>query len=128
MGTQLPTWLSEPAIQRSYDDVSSYVREYPDTTMERAGGWINDLRYLTTLAKTIKDQEASSSPAIQTAIHESWRRVERFLGRISLNRIDILSETNPVPYKEISSEEYGRFREQVARDIVALDAVASTES
>jgi hypothetical protein len=49
------------------------------------------------------------------------------LKRISLTQIDILSETNPVPYGEITAEEYARFREQVARDIVALDRVASTE-
>jgi len=88
---------------------------------------INDLRYLTTLAKTIKDQEASSSPAIQAVIHESWRRVELFFYRISLNQIEILSETNPIPYKEITSDEYAGFREQVARDIVALQTLASAQ-
>ena len=88
---------------------------------------INDLRYLTTLAATIKKYETCKSPEVQSCISESWGRVERFLRRISLNQIDILSETNPVPYEGISSEEYARFREQVGRDIVALDAVASTE-
>jgi len=88
---------------------------------------INDLRYLTTLAKTIKDHEASSSPAIQTVIHESWRRVELFFYRISLNQIEILSETTPIPYKEIMSDEYAGFREQVARDIVALQTLASAQ-
>jgi hypothetical protein len=89
---------------------------------------IFDLRYLTTLASTIKKSDACSSPAIQACIRESWGRVEQFLRRISLKDIDITSDKNSTPYKEIMTDEYSRFREQIADDILALNALAHYES
>lgn len=88
---------------------------------------IIDLRYLTTLVSTIKKSEACSSPAVQARIRKSWQKVEQFLRRISLREIDITSETNSAPYQEIMSEEYARFREQIAKDIMALNELADYE-
>jgi hypothetical protein len=85
---------------------------------------IVDLRYLTTLASTIKKSEAYSSPAIHACVRESLRKVEQFLKRISLREIQITSEKNSAPYEEIKSDEYARFREQIAKDIVALIELA----
>jgi hypothetical protein len=86
---------------------------------------VYDLRYLTTLASTIRKSDASRLPAVQVCIRESWRRVEQFLKRISLKEIYITSETNPAPYRGIISEEYSRFRERLARDIVALQSISA---
>jgi len=86
---------------------------------------ILDLRYLTTLASKINRFESSSSPAVQACIRESWQRVEQFLRQISLKGIEITSATCSTPYKQIMSDEYPRFREQIAKDIVDIDALTA---
>ena len=125
-----PDFQLGPVNRPFKDHMTTYPAKFasiPTRQWKGLADGINDLRYLTTLAATIKKYKTCNSLAVHNSISESWRRVESFLSRISLTQIDILSETNPVPYGEIAAEEYSRFREQVARDIVLLDAIAASE-
>jgi hypothetical protein len=81
---------------------------------------ISDLRYLTTLESRLKAAEESRSPDVGRFVAEARQRRDGFLKRVSLKNIDIASETNSAPYREIETGEYAAFRSQLARDIVAL--------
>lgn len=89
---------------------------------------IYDLRYLITLDSTLKRVEDSASEEVKLFSNEARLRIERFLKRISLDEICITSETNPAPYPGITSEEYARFREQMARDIVVLTKLINKQA
>lgn len=80
---------------------------------------IIDLRYLTTLHDALKRYESAGiSSAEVAAIYE---RVERFLKRIDLRNIDVLSHTDMEPYETVSPREYHQFRQQMAMDILRIN-------
>lgn len=89
---------------------------------------ITDLRYLTTLEATLTAAAESSSAEVRRSVAAVRERTDNFLARISLKTIDILSDDGLEPYADIASGEYQRFREQVARDTIALRAEAKLDS
>jgi hypothetical protein len=66
-----------------------------------------------------KAQSCSSEQVIQFAAMAKTR-CNRFLDRVKIKEIDILSDTNSAPYPDITSESYMNFREQLARDSIHL--------
>lgn len=81
---------------------------------------LTDLKYLTTLAETIKSGSQSVAENARRLAADAGQRLESFLARIKLKDIKIISDTAPLPYTDIRPEEYGAFREQMAIDIIAL--------
>src|SRR5205085_10039793 len=90
----------------------------PTTQWKGIADGINDLRYLVTFEDALRIAERCRSNEVMQFAVDARQRSEQFLQRVSLKEINILSETEPAPYKDITSEEYSGFREQLARDIV----------
>jgi hypothetical protein len=84
---------------------------------------IYDLRYLSTLQSALKETENSGTKEVQLFREAAQLRIDTFLERISLNKINITSDTDPDPYPEIMPDEYANFREQVARDLITLTSL-----
>jgi hypothetical protein len=92
----------------------------PTVQWKGLGEGITDLKYLTTLEGAINAGSQSGAERIRRLASEARRRLESFLACIDLRAIKITSETEPLPYADIRPEEYHSFREQMARDIIAL--------
>lgn len=90
----------------------------PTVSWKALSEGIWDLRYLTTLAKLL--ETARMEPRLARLVREAEARIEKFLKRIDLRTIDLVGP-HAEPYDSIRSEEYGSFREQIARDILALN-------
>lgn len=88
---------------------------------------LTDLRYLTTVDALIEAASRSDSEHVRRQASDVRARMHRFLDRLSLNSIEIVSETDPLPYAEIAPSAYSDFREQMARDAVLLQRLLSAE-
>lgn len=84
---------------------------------------IGDLKYLTTLEDALKNASERASPANRVLESAVRQRTQAFLERLSLVNIEIRSSAQREPYAQIAPHEYADFREQMARDIVALQSV-----
>jgi len=87
---------------------------------------ISDLRYLTTLDHATNIASASTSENVRGLASVVRSRTDRFLKRIDLKSIQIVSETNSAPYSDVAPIEYQEFREQMARDIIDLQTECAT--
>lgn len=83
---------------------------------------ITDLRYLTTIDALIREASASDDTSLKNLARDSSARMQNFLSRIDLRSVNIVSERDPEPYEEIDALQYHEFRQQLAWDILALQA------
>ena len=88
---------------------------------------ITDLRYLTTLEAIISRATSSVSTPVREHAAKVRARTTAFLDRVSLDDVDIVSETNREPYRGITAGEFRAFREQMGRDASALSASMQAE-
>lgn len=85
---------------------------------------ISDLTYLTTLAALVERGRAAGGAAAAAA-REVWARVDQFLERIPLRQIEIASDTEARPYPTLEAASLDAFREEMARDALALEQLLS---
>ena len=84
---------------------------------------IYDLRYLITLQSALERTENSGAKEVQLFRETAQLRIDTFMERISLHKINITSDTDPTPYAEIMPDEYANFRKQMARDLITLTSL-----
>jgi len=81
---------------------------------------ITDLKYLTTLESALVEAESHADSSIATEAAGIRECIREFLDKIGIRSINITSETEAEPYKEVPPEAYQRFREYMARSIIRL--------
>ncbi len=113
------------AVRRPFKDhMTTYPAKagsIPTLQWKGMADGIYDLRYMATFQSALVKVARCPVPEAQMFADEVRLRATRFLKRISLKEINVISETDPDPYPGIGPEEYALFREQLARDIVNLN-------
>jgi hypothetical protein len=81
---------------------------------------LTDLRYLATLDGLIAGAAESPRNGPRERAATVRAKIDRFLDRISLESINIESDTDPMPYPDLSAADLHAFRQDLAREAVVL--------
>ena len=84
---------------------------------------LTDLKYLATAEAALGAAEQLEGKAAGSLAADVRHRIETFVDRISLMRVNIVSDTDPAPYIDVDAQDLARFRCQLAADIVELQAL-----
>lgn len=118
------------SVQRSFrDHLATYpAKDGPIQTLQWQGmrEGINDLRYITTLDYWLEQASLSHDELIAAESSRIRADRDKFLGRVDLRAVVIISEKDPEPYAAIKPEEYHQFRHQLALAILHLQGLLKT--
>jgi GT2 family glycosyltransferase len=89
---------------------------------------ITDLRYLTTLQDLIERAATAGDEQAEHLADTAQKRVENFLSKLPLHKIEVNHERNSEPFEEVQPREYHQFRMQMQESILELQALLPQSS